>query len=109
MSTVAFKAILTSLALAFAAAFAVIVVPPLVADPDILGAFAAGFVNPYASGYALDAVMCWCVLTTWVVWEARHRGVRHGWIAVLLGLAPGVSTGFAVYLLLRLRQKADGV
>jgi hypothetical protein len=71
----------------------------------VFGALAAGFVNPYAAGYAMDTICCWCVLTVWVIHEARAKGIRHGWIAVMLGLAPGVATGFAVYLLLRLSQE----
>jgi hypothetical protein len=47
------------------------------------------------------------VLTTWVVYEAKTRPVKHGWIAPLLGLVPGVATGFAVYLLLRLNAGTD--
>ncbi len=90
----------------FATLFGVIVVPPLLASGDVIGALAAGFVNPYASGYALDALFCWAVLAVWVVQEARTQGVRHGWLALLLGLAPGVATGFAVYLLIRARQLA---
>ena len=82
-----------------------IVVPPLLESRDILGAFAAGFVNPYSSGYALDAILCWVILAVWVVYEAQAHGMKHGWIAVLLGVAPGVATGFAVYLLLRMHQE----
>ncbi|MDD3763043.1 MAG: DUF2834 domain-containing protein [Nevskiales bacterium] len=99
-----FQTVLVVLALGFAAAFSIIVVPPLLASGDLFGALAAGFVNPYASGYSLDTIMCWCVLAAWVVHEARSAGVRHGWVALLLGLVPGVATGFAVYLLLRMRQ-----
>lgn len=99
-----FVALLILLGGGFALAFCLIVVPPLLADPDILDAFAAGFVNPYASGYALDAILCWGVLAVWVIYEARNDGIRHGWVALLLGIAPGVATGFAAYLLLRLRQ-----
>ena len=101
-----FKALVLLIGLGFAAAFAVLVLPPLLQNPDVLGAFAAGFVNPYASGYALDAICCWALLTVWVIHEARTEGVRHGWIAVLLGIAPGVATGFAAYLLLRLRHNS---
>lgn len=92
------------LGLGFALAFSAMVMPAVVRDGDVMGAFAAGFVNPYAAGYALDAILCWCVLAVWVAHEARSRRVRHGWIALALGIAPGVATGFAFYLLLRLRQ-----
>ncbi len=53
-----FKAALIAIALAFTAVFFWVVIPPLLANPDILGAFAAGFVNPYASGYSTDVIMC---------------------------------------------------
>jgi hypothetical protein len=101
-----YTVLLSAFGLGFAALFAFTVVPPLLRDGDVWGAFAAGFVNPYASGYAMDAIACWCILTTWVVHEARSKGVRHGWVAVVLGIAPGVATGLAFYLLLRQRQVA---
>jgi len=100
-----YRVVLMLLAGGFAAAFGVLCVPPLIDNPDIVGAAMAGFVNPFSSGYALDAIFCWCVLTVWVIHEARTRQIRHGWVAVLLGLVPGVATGFAVYLLMRLRQE----
>lgn len=100
-----YQALLLVLGLGFAAAFAWTVLPPLVAEPDVLAAFAAGFVNPYASGYALDAICCWALLLVWVIYERQRHGIRHGWLAVLLGVAPGVATGLAFYLLLRLRQQ----
>ena len=104
MSKTAFKTLVLLLGLGFAVAFGALCIPPLIDNPDLPGAFAAGFVNPYSSGYALDAICCWALLTVWVIYEARNHGIRHGWIAVLLGIVPGVATGFAVYLLLRLRQ-----
>lgn len=104
MSTSTFRALLILLAAGFAAAFAVIVVPPLIESGDIVGAFAAGFVNPYSSGYLLDTILCAAVLAVWVAFEAKTEGIRHGWIALLLCMVPGVATGFAVYLLLRTRQ-----
>lgn len=96
-----YRLLLIFLAAVFSVVFTALVVPPLLESGDIAAAFAAGFVNPYASGYAIDALLCWCVLAVWVVQEYRQRGIRHGWIALLLGVAPGVATGFAVYLLLR--------
>ncbi len=109
MNLASFKFLLVALGAGFAIAFCVMVVPPLLESDDVIGAAAAGFVNPYASGYALDAIMCWCVLAVWVIYERKTHGLRHGWIALLLGAAPGVATGFAFYLLLRtqqLREKA---
>ena len=88
----------------FTTVFAVVVLPPLIAEPDVIGAFAAGFVNPYASGYATDVLVCWGILAAWVAHEARRFGVRHGWICLVLGVVPGVAVGFALYLLIRRSQ-----
>ena len=99
-----YKGLLGLLGVGFAVVFAVVVLPPLLASGDVVGAFAAGFVNPYASGYALDAIFCWAVLAVWVGREAVTLRVRHGWVALLLGVVPGVATGFALYLLIRARQ-----
>ena len=104
MSTPLFRTLIAALGAAFTLAFAIVVMPPLVQHPDIPGALAAGFVNPYAAGYSMDTIACWCVLAVWVCYEAKTLDIRHGWVALLLGLAPGVAAGFAVYLLLRLRQ-----
>lgn len=88
----------------FAAAFALVVGPALIENPDVIAAFAAGFVNPFASGYALDAILCWLILAVWVMHERASRGIRHGWIALVLGVVPGVATGLALYLVMRLQQ-----
>lgn len=104
MGRTIYGALIALLGAGFALAFALIVVPPLLENPDIPGALAAGFVNPYASGYSLDAIFCWLILTTWIVHERVTLKVRHGWIASVLGLAPGVATGFALYLFLRSRK-----
>lgn len=87
--------------------FCTVVIPPLIAQPDIFGAFAAGFVNPYASGYSTDVLACWVILTAWVMYEAKTLHIRHGWICVALGIIPGVAVGLALYLLLRMRQLGD--
>ena len=104
-----FRFLLILVAVGFAGTLATLCVPPLIEHPDLAGAIAAGFANPYASGYALDAIGCWFVLAIWVVYEAKVRRMRHGWIALALGVVPGVTTGFAVYLLLRLKQKPAGM
>ncbi len=105
MSRSVYRGLLWLLALLFAACFAAVVLPAYVADqPGLIAAFAGGFVNPYASGYALDAILCWCVLAVLVAHDARAHGIRKGWIALLLGIVPGVATGFAVYLLMRSKQ-----
>ena len=104
MSKSVFEAIVLVLGIAFAIAFAVIVVPPLMHSGDVVGAFAAGFVNPFSSGYSLDTIFCGLILLVWVVYERQSFGIKHGWVVVPLSLVPGVATGFAVYLILRMRQ-----
>ena len=99
-----YKAILVVAALFFTAFFAVTVLPPLFENPDLWGAFAAGFVNPYSSGYSTDVLVCWVILAVWVAYEAKAYGVRKGWVCLLLGIVPGVAVGFALYLLLRAKQ-----
>jgi Terpene cyclase DEP1 len=106
MSTHAFRISLLVLAAGFTAAFVVICIPPFLEGQDILGAFAGGFVNPYATGYAMDVFFTWGVLAAWVVYEAKAKSIRHGWVALILGVVPGVAVGFAVYLLLRLKQES---
>src|SRR6056297_180793 len=104
MSKLVFKAILVVSALFFTGFFAAIVLPALIENPDVWGAFAAGFVNPYSSGYSMDVLVCWAILAAWVVYEARTYSVRKGWVCLLLGIVPGVAVGFALYLLLREKQ-----
>lgn len=99
-----FKTTIITAAAGFAALFADWCIPAFIADPDIIRAFGAGFVNPYASGYSADAIACWVILSAWIAFEAKARGVRHGWVCILLGIVPGVAVGFAGYLLLRARQ-----
>ena len=99
-----FRFSLVTVSLGFMAYFGVVVVPPLLESRDVLGAFAAGFANPYSSGYSADVVACWLVLVAWVVYEARTLSIRHGWICLVLGIVPGVVVGLAAYLLLRAGQ-----
>lgn len=107
MNQTLFKASIISAAMVFLLIFCTVVIPPLIAQPDIFGAFAAGFVNPYASGYSTDVLACWVILTAWVMYEAKTLHIRHGWICVALGIIPGVAVGLALYLLLRMRQLGD--
>ncbi len=104
MSEKLFQTTIIAVAALFLIIFTIIVIPPLVAEPDIVGAFAAGFVNPYASGYSSDVLACWAILAAWIAYEAKVLQIRHGWICALLAIIPGVAVGFALYLLLRLRQ-----
>jgi Terpene cyclase DEP1 len=99
-----FKTTIIAAAAVFTALFAYWCIPPLVAHPDIVGAFAAGFVNPYSSGYSADVLACWVILSAWILYERRTLGIRHGLWCILLGAIPGVAVGFSAYLLLRMRQ-----
>ena len=102
-----FKAVLFILGLGFTLSFCVIVIPPFLSNPDIIEAFAAGFVNPYSSGYSLDTIFCWMILAAWIFYEAKTKHIKYGWIAALIGVIPGVATGFAFYLFLRMKQNKD--
>ena len=88
----------------FLVIFLTVVVPPLIADGDVVAAFAAGFVNPYASGYSSDVIACFVILTAWILYERQRYGVRHGLWCIPLSVVPGVAVGFALYLLIRMRQ-----
>ncbi len=100
-----FRILLLVLGSAFTVCFVYFVIPPLLENFDVLGAFAGGFVNPFSTGYALDVIFTWLVLASWIFYEAKTKGIKYGWVALLLGIVPGVATGFAFYLLLRLKQK----
>ena len=97
-----FKIGLVVIALFFTIIFCFVVIPPLIDNPDIIGAFAAGFVNPYSSGYSIDVFCCWAILFLWVIYESPK--VKYGWVCILLGIVPGVAVGFALYLLLRMNK-----
>lgn len=106
MSVQVFQRVVIAIAAAFSIYFAAVVIPPLIENPDILGAFRAGFVNPYSSGYSADVLCCWAILLAWVAFEASVYAVRGGWICLLVGVVPGVAVGFAAYLVLRSSQIA---
>lgn len=104
MSKTVFEGLVIGLGAAFAIAFCIIVVPPLLESGDVLGAFAAGFVNPFSSGYSLDVILCALILFAWIIYERSALGIKYGWIAIPISFVPGVATGFALYLVLRMRQ-----
>lgn len=103
MSQTMFKWAVGLLGAGFAGAFVGIVVPPLLESGDVVGAFAAGFVNPYSTGYSLDAILTAFILIVWVIYERTHKGIKYGWITIPLCFVPGVATAFAYYLIIRLR------
>ncbi len=104
MSEKLFHGLIATVALGFTVLFCVVVVPPLIGHFDVLGAFAAGFVNPYAAGYSADVLACWLIVAAWIAFEAKSKGVKWGWPCLLLGVVPGVAVGLAAYLLIRARQ-----
>lgn len=104
MSERVFRLIVSLAGGAFLAVFVAVVIPPLLAEGDVMGAFAAGFVNPYASGYSSDVLACFAILTAWILYERQRYGVRHGVWCIALSIVPGVAVGFALYLLIRMRQ-----
>jgi hypothetical protein len=99
-----FKATIIFIAAAFTAIFLWLVIPAQMANTDIIGAFVAGFVNPYSSGHSTDVFACWFILVAWIVYEARTHRIRHGWICAVLGIVPGVAAGFGLYLLVGMAQ-----
>lgn len=110
MSESLFRRLLVLVALIFCVALAALAGPPMLENPDIVGAFAGGFANPYAAGYSTDVILCWVILAIWVLFERQQYHIRGGWLALLLGLFPGVAVGFALYLLMRQRQlKGSGL
>ncbi len=102
-----FRVSIVVISLGFVMYFGFVVVPPLLESGDILGAFAAGFANPYSSGYSADVIACWLVLVAWVAYEACTLSIRGGWICLILGIVPGVVVGFAAYLLVRAGQISE--
>ena len=100
-----FKAGVIGSAAIFLIFFIVYVTPAALAYGDIIGAFLAGFVNPFSSGYAVDVIMCWFILLFWVIYERNTLGIKHGWLCLVLGVVPGVAVGFGSYLMLRLSHQ----
>ena len=101
MNQKVFRVSIAAVALAFTGLFCALVIPALMEDQDIVGAFSAGFVNPYSSGYSSDVIACWVILALWIVYEAKAVPKKYGALSLALGVIPGVAVGFAVYLLLR--------
>lgn len=104
MNRSVFGRLMIVLGLPFLANFSIIVVPPMYQSKDVFGAFAAGFVNPYSTGYSIDAIICEVILIAWVIYERRALNIGYGWIVVPLSLVPVVATAFAFYPVIRSRQ-----
>lgn len=102
MTKTIFTSSIALIGIIFTIIFCVVVIPPLIQDPDIIAALGAGFVNPYSSGYSADVFCCYAILLVWVIYE--YPKVKYGWVSLILGFVPGVAVGFAVYLILRTNQ-----
>ena len=100
----AYVSFLGIMGIGFAAFFFITMGPVFFAHPDLVAAVQSGFVNPYSSGFATDAIACWFVLAAWVIYEKFEKGIKYGWIALLIGVVPGVATAFALYLVMRMKQ-----
>lgn len=101
MSDKTFKSSIVTFAALFLAVFLIHTLPAAFELGDVIGAFAAGFVNPFAAGYSTDVIMCWGILSAWILYERKKFGVKHGYWSISLGVVPGVAVGFALYLILR--------
>jgi hypothetical protein len=99
-----YHTLLICIAVAFSLFFFTTIGPAFTADPNVVAAILGGFVNPYASGYSTDVILCWLVLLFWIIYEARAYRVKYGWVCLVLGMVPGVVVGFALYLIIRDRQ-----
>ncbi|MFT5796559.1 MAG: hypothetical protein ACI84R_000606 [Candidatus Azotimanducaceae bacterium] len=62
MNRSVFGRLVISLGVLFLATFLIIVVPPMYQSKAVFGAFAPGFVNPYSTGYSIDAIICGVIL-----------------------------------------------
>ena len=104
MNEVNFKRSILGANLIFMLVFLIYTLPEALAMGDVIDVFLAGFVNPIASGYSTDVIMCWFILFFWVLFEAKQYGVKWGWICAPLGIVPGVAFGFCLYLIIRHKQ-----
>ena len=104
MSETIFKRAIVISAGIFLAVFLFYTLPAAIELNDIFQSFAAGFVNPLATGYSVDVIASGFILIFWILFEAKNKGIRYGWVCILLCLVPGVAVGFAAYLLLRQKQ-----
>ncbi|NNU15063.1 DUF2834 domain-containing protein [Parvularcula sp. ZS-1/3] len=99
-----YKAAVGALGAGFTLFFLLFVLPPALKSGDLIGAFGGGFVNPFATGYSVDVILCGLILIVWILYEQAAVGIRHGWICIPLVIVPGVASAFALYLLLRTHQ-----
>ena len=70
-------------AVVFSYFFITLAIPSLLDNPDIGAAFAAGFVNPFASLYSIDATLCWVILAILIIYDRYNYKVKYGWGCLL--------------------------
>ena len=100
-----FDWVLIGLSAVFLALLAVVMLPTFFADGlNVITAVEEMFANPYAAGVSIDVIFTYLVMAAWIVYENEYRGVRHGWVALVVGLVLGVAVGLAIYLLVRHRE-----
>lgn len=105
-----FRPLLVGLAALFTILFVVVVGSGLVDNGwDVVAGALDGFVNPFAAGYSTDVLVSWAVLAVSVIRDRSVMGVRRGWVALVLGVVPGVAVGLATYLLVRGSQVRESV
>ena len=104
MNETVFKRSIIIAAGVFLAVFLFYTLPAALELNDVVKSFAAGFVNPLATGYSVDVIACGFILIFWILFEAKHHNIRHGWVCMVLCIAPGVAVSFTAYLLLRQKQ-----
>ncbi len=103
MTERSFKTGLITLAAIFTVLF-VMIIGSALDELTLANAVDDMFANPAASGVSADVLLTYAVLALWVFYEAKTKKVRRGWIALLVGIVPGVTVGLAAYLLIRMRQ-----
>ena len=89
MSENSFRIYVGILGAAFTVFFAISIVPAFLETWDIIGAFAAGFVNPFSTCYSVDVIICGLILAVWIIYERTAFGARHGLAVFPLMLIPG--------------------
>jgi hypothetical protein len=104
MNETIFKRAILIAASIFLAVFLFYTLPAAIELNDVIASFAAGFVNPLATGYSVDVIACAFILIFWILFEAKNHGIRYGWPCIILCFVPGVAVGFTAYLLIRQKQ-----
>lgn len=77
MSEQIFKTAIIAIAAIIAGVFCRVEMLPLIANPDVVGALAAWFANPYSSGYSADVIACWAIFGAWIFYEAQAHGIAR--------------------------------